>query len=88
MGQELQRNKGKPLQITPRQGACILLVSRGYNSKQIAGFLGITPRTVNYHLFCLLDRFEARTLPHLVYLLANMNYFKKSFSAGTEEADL
>ena len=72
----LERNRLKPLQLTRRQKQCIDLLSHGYTPKEIAGSLNVSRRTVNYHLLCLQQRFEARSLPHLIYLLAILDYFK------------
>ncbi|NMC18632.1 MAG: helix-turn-helix transcriptional regulator [Chloroflexi bacterium] len=71
----LQRNRLKPLQITHRQKQCLDLLTRGYSPKEIGSILFISRRTVNYHLFCLLQRFDAKSYPHLVFLLATMDYF-------------
>jgi len=61
----------------PRQKQCVDLLARGYSPKEISSILYISPRTVNYHLFCVLQRFEARTYPELIYYLSELNYFKE-----------
>jgi len=76
MERTLDRNINKQLQLTRRQKQCIDLLSRGYTPKQIGIQIGISKRTVNYHLFCLLQRFNAETYPHLIYTLAMLDYFK------------
>jgi DNA-binding CsgD family transcriptional regulator len=73
----LERNRLKILQLTPRQKQCVDLLARGYSPKEISSILYISPRTVNYHLFCVLQRFEARTYPELIYYLSELNYFKE-----------
>jgi DNA-binding CsgD family transcriptional regulator len=73
----LERNRLKVLQLTPRQKQCVDLLARGYSPKEIAAILYIEPRTVNYHLYCVLQRFEARTYPQLIYYLAELDYFKE-----------
>lgn len=72
----LDRNRLKPLQLTTRQKQCVDLLSVGYSPKQIAELLNVSRRTVNYHLLCLQQRFDSRSLPHLIYQLAQLDYFK------------
>ncbi len=54
----------------------ITLIVIHHTPKQIGIQIGISKRTVNYQLFCLLQRFNAETYPHLIYTLAMLDYFK------------
>ena len=47
--------------ITPRQLECIELVGEGLTSKQIARKLGISHRTVEAHIFAVMDALEVGT---------------------------
>ena len=47
--------------LTGRQRQVLRGLLEGESNKQIARHLGISPRTVEIHRRCLLDRLEART---------------------------
>lgn len=52
--------------ITKRELEILDLLSRGFNSKEIAEMLFITPYTVEYHRRQLLKRTESRNIADLI----------------------
>jgi DNA-binding CsgD family transcriptional regulator len=52
--------------LTPRQREVLKLIARGENTKQIAGTLGISPKTVEYHRKKLMDVLDIHDVPGLV----------------------
>lgn len=52
--------------LTPRQRQVLQLVVMGMTSKQIAGELGLSPRTVEVHRAHVMMRIGANRLPQLV----------------------
>ena len=53
--------------LSPRQREVAQHLANGYSKKQIAGALGLTQRTVEYHLHGAMERFRVISLPALVY---------------------
>ncbi|MGM9708769.1 MAG: response regulator transcription factor [Prevotella sp.] len=52
--------------ITERELEVLELLSRGYNSKDIAERLFISPNTVDYHRRLLLKKTESRNIAELI----------------------
>jgi DNA-binding CsgD family transcriptional regulator len=52
--------------LTARQREVLKLIARGENTKQIAGTLGISPKTVEYHRKKLMDGLDIHDVPGLV----------------------
>ena len=52
--------------ITERELEVLELLSRGYNSKEIAEKLFISPNTVDYHRRLLLKKTESRNIAELI----------------------
>lgn len=47
--------------LTPRQREVLQLVAEGYSSKQIAGLLGVSEKTVEFHKSAIMSRLELRS---------------------------
>lgn len=56
----------KGVRLTRRETECLSWVAQGKSSRQIAGILDITERTVNYHILNVFEKFNVRTRPAAV----------------------
>jgi DNA-binding CsgD family transcriptional regulator len=56
--------------LSPRQRAVLDLVAKGRSNKQIAGDLGISPRTVETHRVIVMRKLGARNVADLIRLVA------------------
>jgi len=56
-------------QLTERQRAVLEGLLAGKPVKAIAADLGLSPKTVDVHRIRLMERLQARSLPHLFYLV-------------------
>jgi len=64
-----QRNQAEKLaQLSPRERDVLKLVSEGHNSKQVAGRLGLSVRTVEMHRANLVRRLNFRTMAEAMAL--------------------
>jgi DNA-binding NarL/FixJ family response regulator len=55
-----------PLHLTTRQREVIQLVAEGRSMKQIASILSITPRTVAFHKYRMMDQLHLKTTAELI----------------------
>ena len=55
--------------LTPRENEVLRLLSQGLEAKQIAGKLGISPKTAHNHRAHILEKMEVDNVPKLVRLL-------------------
>ena len=55
-----------PHELTPRQREVIQLIAEGHSMKQIAGILDITPRTVAFHKYRIMDLLNIKTTAELI----------------------
>jgi len=55
-----------PHELTPRQREVIQLIAEGRSMKQIAGILDITPRTVAFHKYRIMDLLNIKTTAELI----------------------
>ncbi len=58
--------------LSPRQRECALLLAAGDQTKEIARKLVVSPRTVEYHLDALREKFQVNNRIQLVYSLKNL----------------
>jgi DNA-binding NarL/FixJ family response regulator len=68
-GRDLNRidDQKNPLeQLTSRQREILLLIAEGQNTKQIAGLLKLSPKTVEYHRMRLMDGLDLHDVAGLV----------------------
>lgn len=54
------------LNLTPRQREVLQLVAEGHSSKEIASLLNISPRTVEFHKYRIMEDLEIRSNAELV----------------------
>jgi DNA-binding CsgD family transcriptional regulator len=57
---------GVELALTPREQEILVLVARGLSAKEIAGQIGIAPRTVEGHIDTVRLKVRARNKAHMV----------------------
>jgi DNA-binding CsgD family transcriptional regulator len=57
---------GAELTLTPREQEILVLVARGLSAKEIAGQIGIAPRTVEGHIDTVRLKVRARNKAHMV----------------------
>ena len=67
--------------LTKREREVLCMICEGQQSKKIAEYLGISPKTVEYHRANLLHKSEAGTTAHLVQLATRFGY-DLGFSLG------
>lgn len=59
-------------ECTPREQEVMRLMQKGLTNKGIAVALGISPRTVEIHRAHVMEKMQARSLPELVSMLAEV----------------
>jgi DNA-binding NarL/FixJ family response regulator len=57
---------GEGLQLTARQREVLQLVAEGHSAKQIAALLHISPRTVEFHKYRMMELLGIRTQAELI----------------------
>lgn len=60
------KDGGGALSLTPREQEILELVARGLSAKEIAGQIGIAPRTVEGHIDTVRLKMRARNKTHMV----------------------
>jgi DNA-binding CsgD family transcriptional regulator len=65
--------KRSPVSLSPRQAECLLMVSEGKTSKEIARSLSLAPRTVEYHIQNALQKLDVATRSQAVSKIAGAN---------------
>lgn len=58
--------EGVELALTPREQEILVLVAKGLSAKEIAGQIGIAPRTVEGHIDTVRLKVRARNKAHMV----------------------
>ncbi len=66
--ERLMAKQASPTSLTPRQREILALLARGLPMKQVARELDITPRTVAFHKYRIIARFEIDSSAGLVRL--------------------
>ena len=67
MGSFMQAQERKPLrELTARQREVLQLLAEGYSMKQIADMLKVTPRTVQFHKYRMMQQLGIRTSAELI----------------------
>ncbi len=69
---EIAHRKSPLEQLTDRQREVLQLIAEGQNTKEIAGILKISPKTVEYHRKKLMDCLNVYDIPGLVRLALRM----------------
>jgi DNA-binding NarL/FixJ family response regulator len=63
----LQRGPGKPAhELTPRQREVLQLLAEGRSMKEVAHVLNLTPRTVAFHKYRMMDELKVKSTAELV----------------------
>jgi DNA-binding NarL/FixJ family response regulator len=66
------------MRVTPRESEILQLLAEGNSMKQIAGMLMISPRTVAFHKYKMMERLEIRSSAELIqYAVRNHMAFQK-----------
>ncbi len=67
MGSFMQPQERKPQhQLTPRQREVLQLLAEGHSMKQVADMLNVTPRTVQFHKYRMMQQLGIRTSAELI----------------------
>ena len=54
-----------PLAVTPREREVLQLIARGFTMKESAAMLGITPRTVAFHKYRMMQQLKVSSTAEL-----------------------
>jgi two-component system sensor histidine kinase TtrS len=71
---EFQKYADKMKSLTLREREILELICSGKQTRAIAGVLGISPKTVEFHRTNLLQKTEAGTMAHLVQIATRLGY--------------
>lgn len=63
--------------MTPRERQVMELIAEGNLSKQIAGKLGVSPFTVDFHRANLMSKLNVKTIPELIKVYFHYSMFAK-----------
>ena len=55
----------RSVELTPRQREVLQLVAEGHSAKEISGILHVSPRTVEFHKYQIMEKLGLRTTPEL-----------------------
>ena len=69
---DVKQSKPANLTLTKRQQQCTDLIAEGYNTKEVAKILQLSPRTVERHLDYVREKIGAKNRMHLASMLKNM----------------
>ena len=59
--------QGSPAALTPRQREILQLLAEGHSAKQIAEALAISPRTVEYHKYQMMEAHGLHSSAELIH---------------------
>jgi DNA-binding NarL/FixJ family response regulator len=69
--QDLKRGKSNR-KLTPRQTEVLQLLAEGRSMKEVAAVLNVTPRTVSFHKYTIMERLQVKTGAELIqYAIRN-----------------
>jgi DNA-binding NarL/FixJ family response regulator len=67
VGSFMQPQERKPQhQLTPRQREVLQLLAEGYSMKQVANMLNVTPRTVQFHKYSMMQQLGIKSSAELI----------------------
>ena len=67
VGSFMQPQDKNPLhQLTPRQREVLQLLAEGYSMKQVADMLNVTPRTVQFHKYSMMQQLGIKSSAELI----------------------
>jgi len=84
----LLRGAGAEQKLTPREARVLQLVADGNSAKEIAGTLGIAPRTVERYIETCRLKLRARNRSHLVNIAAREGFLPIDLQASTRQLSL
>jgi DNA-binding NarL/FixJ family response regulator len=61
----LKHPEKKAAELTPRQKEILQLIAEGRSPKEIASVLNVSPRTVEFHKYRIMETAGARTIAEL-----------------------
>lgn len=61
-----QRDHSRSDELTPRQREVLQLLAEGHSMKEVAGLLHLTPRTVAFHKYKMMEQLKLRTTAELI----------------------
>jgi two-component system response regulator FixJ len=67
--QEIRKLKKRVSQLTPRELEVMILIAKGFSSKEIGKQLNISNRTIDVHRAKLMDKMEATDLAELTVMV-------------------
>jgi len=67
----LHKNTHLPIQLSAQQGRCLVYLTQGKSSKEIAGAMGLSPRTVDYYLDIIRKQLGCRSSKDLIFSYAD-----------------
>jgi two-component system NarL family response regulator len=71
-GQSAQADSAQEVALSPRQMQILTLISQGQTYRQVAGTIGITERTVKYHMAEILERLHLQNRAQVIAYAARM----------------
>ena len=60
-------------ELTPRQREVLQLLAEGHSMKEIAGLLNVTPRTVAFHKYRMMEQLKVRSTAELIQYAVKHN---------------
>jgi len=75
------------LRLSFRQASVLVYLACGLPIKGISRQMGITPRTVEYHLFCARERLQAATNEEAIYKACVLEVLPVAFALSLENAE-
>ena len=66
VGSLQQVDERRGAELTPRQSEVLQLVAEGHSMKEIASLLNLTPRTVAFHKYRMMEQLKVKTTAELI----------------------
>jgi DNA-binding NarL/FixJ family response regulator len=83
MAEDSQTESGQEGALSPRQVQILTLVAQGQTYRQVADTIGITERTVKYHMAEILDRLHLENRAQVIAYAARMGLADRHGDTGT-----
>jgi len=68
VGSLLDQGERPKHELTPREREVLQLLAEGYSMKEAAGMLNVTPRTIAFHKYRMMEQLGIRTTAELIQL--------------------
>ena len=69
---------GTPGKLTPRQREVLQLLAAGHSMKEVGNILNVTPRTVAFHKYRMMEEFHIKTNAELIQFAINQRLITSS----------